>query len=141
MILKAYITEIPKIGDNIYKVRIPFMEDNTTNEMVFDALLCRQPGTYYGYKVGDCVFVSFENDKLDVPIIFGKLFVDIDEDEPTFQIVNDLRVKDKIDMPDNTTLGGYSSTDIFMLTQKAVNDEENGTNNSSLNYSIIGTWS
>jgi len=49
MLTKAYIIQLPKQGNNIYKVRVPFLEDNTGTPMFFDALLCNQPGQYNGY--------------------------------------------------------------------------------------------
>ena len=79
MIFKAFIKELPK-NDNKYVVRVPALEDNTTREMVLSALLCNQPGEYAGYKVGDVVFVEFENNKLDVPIILGKLYTGIEKE-------------------------------------------------------------
>ena len=74
MIIKSYIKALPNQGSNVYKVRVPFLEDNTNREMIFDALLCSPPGEYYGYKVGDCVYVEFEDDKLNIPVILGKLY-------------------------------------------------------------------
>ena len=124
MILKGYIKKLPDQGDNIFKVRIPFLEDNTNSEMVFDALLCNQPGIYYGYKVGDCVFVSFENDKLDTPIILGKLFINVkdkDDGSATYHLVNELTVTDTINLPENTKIGNYSAADFFKLYQKINN--------------------
>ncbi len=133
MIIKGYIKQVPNDGDNIYKVRIPFLEDNTNNEMVFNALLCNQPGIYRGYKEGDCVFISFENDKLDVPIILGKLFVDInDSDDGTaiYHVVNELNVTSKINLPSDTRIGNYYAEDFSKLYQKV--------NSLNLNYEIVG---
>lgn len=141
MILKAYITEIPQKGDNRFKVRIPFMEDNTTNEMIFDALLCNQPGEYYGYNVGDCVFVSFENEKLNTAIIFGKLYID-EEETPNYHILNELNVTSKVTLPEDTKIGSYSANDIFKLYQSVDNLYSGAvsTVDSNLLYEIVREW-
>ena len=60
---RAYIVQIPENNDNHFKVRVPFMEDNTGEEAIYDALLCVSPTSYNGYSVGDVVFVTFENNK------------------------------------------------------------------------------
>lgn len=141
MILKAYIIELPKKDDNIFKVRIPFMEDNTTNEMVFKALLCNQPGDYKGYRVGDCVFVSFENDKLNTAIILGKLFIEEEEEVPTYRVINELKVTSKISLPNNTTIGGYSANDFFSMQQNL--DKINSgaiLSEPNLLYDVISEW-
>ena len=141
MILKAYITELPKRDDNIFKVRIPFMEDNTTNEMVFEALLCNQPGEYKGYNVGDCVFVSFENDKLNTAIILGKLFVSEDMELPTYHVLNELRVTSKVSLPENTLIGGYSANDMFKLYQSIDNITSSPLSaDSNILYEILEEW-
>lgn len=139
MILKAYIAELPKRDDNIFKVRIPFMEDNTTNEMIFNALLCNQPGEYKGYRVGDCVFVSFENEKLDVAIILGKLYVNEDMDQPTYHVVNELNVTSKVTLPDDTSIGGYSASDFFKMYQNLsnINNGAVATSGGTLFYEIV----
>ena len=76
MVFKAIIKSLPK-DNNKYLVRIPPLEDNTTKEMILPALLCNQPGEYGNYKVGDVVFVEFENNKLDVPVIIGRLYTGV----------------------------------------------------------------
>ena len=60
---KAYITAVPEQGSNTFKVNVPLMSDNVSDEAIFDALLCSTSGSYNDYKVGDCVFVDFEDDK------------------------------------------------------------------------------
>ena len=142
MILKAYITEIPDSGENHFKVRIPFLEDNTTTEMVFDALLCNQPGEYYGYNVGDCVFVSFENEKLNTAIILGKLYVD-EVETPNYHLINELNVTSKVTLPENTKIGNYSAKDIFKLYQSIDNIYSGSVSStdSNLLYEVISEWS
>lgn len=137
MILKAYIKDVPVGNENAYKVRIPFLEDNTNHEMVFKALLCTPPGEYYGYEIGDCVYVEFEDDKLNVPVILGKLYIGPEDEVSSYHVVNNLNVTGNVTLPDTTKIGDYSAIDFFKLYQGGV------TNNSSGgmgDYILISTW-
>ena len=87
---KAYITAKPEEGDNIFKVNIPLMADNVSEEALFDALLCSN-GNYNDYNVGDCVFVSFEDDKYNTAIILGKLFTDVPKNNTAYGLFNGTR--------------------------------------------------
>lgn len=138
MILKGYIKNLPQKGSNIFRVRIPFMEDNTSREMIFDSLLCNQPGEYGGYEVGDCVFVIFENDKFNTPIILGKLFIDENDLVRSHHIVNNLDVTGHVNLPVTTTVGGYSINDIFKLQQQVTSTRGGG--GIPYDYELIGTW-
>lgn len=125
MIFKAIIKTIPESGSNRFSVRIPTLEDNTTNEFVLSALLCNQPGEYAGYEVGDVVFIEFEDNKLDVPIILGKLYTNVEPDGKGFHRISRLDVTDAISIPDNTSLGGYTVKDFFSLFQRVENTISN----------------
>lgn len=132
MIFRAFIKELPK-NDNRFLVRIPPLEDNTTKEFVVPALLCNQPGEYSNYMVGDVVFVEFENNKLDVPIIMGKLYTGIDKDSRGYFKIDKLEVTGGIELPDDAQIGGYSSKDFFGLYQRVEN-----TMDRSLTYDEMG---
>ena len=125
MIFKAIIKELPEPGNNKFVVRIPPLEDNTTNEFTLPALLCNQPGEYAGYEVGDVVFIEFENNKLDVPIILGKLYINVENKGKGFHRISRLDVTDAISIPDNTSLGGYTVKDFFSLFQRVENTISN----------------
>jgi len=133
MILKAYIVQLPDKGSNEFQVRIPYFEGNTNREVIYSALLCNQPGEYDGYKVGDCVWVGFEDTRLNVPIILGKLYVEKEEEIASSHTVNNLNVTGSITLPADTKIGGYSTVDIFKNAQK---ESETGTL-SDLDYEEI----
>ena len=126
IITKAYIKSIPEEGDNIFTVNVPLMADNVNDEAVFDALLCVSPGSYNDYKEGDCVFVGFEDDKYNIAIIFGKLFVNVPEDNDAYGLFNQLNVTGSVVLPEDTKIGNYTPQDIFNLYQGV----ENGTGGS-----------
>lgn len=74
MITEAEIQSID-FNSNSCVVRIPFFETlNTVNKIVIPAKFCTQPGIYNGYKVGDIVWVAFENGMPEGPIVIGKVF-------------------------------------------------------------------
>lgn len=126
MVFKAIIKEVPKIGENRFLVRIPPLEDNTTKEFVLSALLCGQPGEYAGYEVGDVVFVEFEENKMDTPIILGKLYAKLDDSSRGYHKVKKLEVTDSINIPYNTNMGGYTVRDFFNLYQRVEMTLTNG---------------
>lgn len=49
ILTKAFIQQLPEKDSNIYKVRIPLMEDNTDTPAIFDAVSCHTPGIYKEY--------------------------------------------------------------------------------------------
>ena len=118
IVTKAYIKELPESGSNIFKVEVPLMEDNTGTEAIFDALLSTPPGIYKGLKVGDAVFVTFEDDMYNTAIILGSLFTEIPTESSTYEILNDLKVTDAASLPPQTRFGDYTAQDIMNLYNK-----------------------
>ena len=128
---KAYITEVPSEDSNIYRVRVPLMEDNTETEAEFEAILSHSPGIYKGINVGDCVIVTYEDDKYDTAIILGKLFTEIPESENVFGKFDQLEVTGNVILPQDTKIGNYTTQDIFNLYQGV--DMKEGGGNGSIN--------
>lgn len=124
MVTKGYIKSLPEPGDNHFLVRVPILEDNTGDEVIMQALLCAQPGDFGGYRVGDCVFVSFEGDKHmdesavgEVPVIIGKLYLNELETSPSNIMVEALTVTEKVNLPNDVKIGNYNANDIFKIIQ------------------------
>lgn len=114
---KAYVTKVPEDDSNIFTVRVPLMEDNTETEAEFEAILSHSPGIYKGIEVGDCVIVTYEDDKYDTAIILGKLFTEVPENDQAFGLFNQLEVTGSVILPQNTKIGNYTTQDIFNLYQ------------------------
>lgn len=76
MLTKAIIQSID-YTKNICRVRIPLFENASRNVNMIeaDAQFSIVPGVYNSYKTGDIVFIGFEENKMELPIILGKLFV------------------------------------------------------------------
>ena len=84
MVVKGLIKSIDYNG-NTCTVRLPVFESAATDrETIITAIIATQPGIYNGYKVGDVVIVSFENNDIDMPIVLGKLYLgaDIESKDP-----------------------------------------------------------
>lgn len=74
MITKAIILSINAQGTRC-KVRMPLFETSANPYPVTaEALVNITPGIFNNLKVGDVVFVAFEENALEKPIILGKLF-------------------------------------------------------------------
>ena len=81
MIVKGLIKTI-NFSDNSCTVRLPIFETAASQgEVILKAVMLTQPGLYNGYSEGDIVFVDFENDKLNQPIILGKLYLGAAKEE------------------------------------------------------------
>ena len=120
MFTKALITKIPDKGDNWFKVRIPLFEDTTGTEVTYDALCCYSPGTFGGLNVGDCVYVTFEDAKLNIPVIIGKLYTREDDDYAK-GLFNNLKVTNTANLPLNTIFGNAASAgDLIELLQNQI---------------------
>ena len=124
---KAYVTEVPEEGSNIYRVRVPLMEDNTETEAEFNAIVASSAGIYKGIEKGDCVIVDFEDDKYDTAIILGKLFVEVPQSTSAVGIFNHLEVTGSVILPNDTKIGNYTPQDLFNLYQGVEFNEGGGT--------------
>lgn len=108
---KAIVTALPKEGDNWYTCRIPIFEDTTGTEINYQTLSCHAPGVYGGLNVGDCVYVAFEDAKLNIPVIIGRLYVN-EQDDYSKGYFNNLLVTNTANLPFNTTIGGINISEL-----------------------------
>jgi hypothetical protein len=76
VLTKAIIQSID-YTKNMSRVRIPLFENaaRNVNMIEADAQINIVPGIYNSYKTGDVVFIGFEENKMELPVILGKLFV------------------------------------------------------------------
>ena len=74
MITKAIIESINAAGNRCV-VRMPLFESaSSANHVKAEALVNISPGLFNGLAVGDVVFIAFEENAMEKPIILGKLF-------------------------------------------------------------------
>ncbi len=75
MILTAQIKAID-LAKGTCKVHIPqFDLPNSTSPAILEAYICTLPGIYNGYNIDDSVWVVFEKNLIDSPVVLGHLGV------------------------------------------------------------------
>ena len=78
MITKAIIQSINPAG-NRCRVRMPLFETAAnSNPVEAEALINIPPGLFNSLEVGDVVFIAFEENAIEKPIVLGKLFRGVD---------------------------------------------------------------
>lgn len=107
MIVKGIIKSIDYSG-NTCTVRIPIFESAANeNEVVVPAILSTLPGIYNGYKEEDVVFIAFENNDYDMPVVIGKLYLGVENEknDPRGAIVcNNITAAQPISIPISSQL-------------------------------------
>ena len=108
MITKALIQSINAAGNRCI-VRMPLFE-TAANPMpvVAEALVNIAPGIFNNLAVGDIVFVGFEENALDKPVILGKLFRGATSENDIRGgggVFDTLKVNTSITLPASTAFG------------------------------------
>lgn len=121
MIYKAIIDQVLNDGYQA-KIRIPKLHkiENvagaTLSRDLPIATICTQPGVLPVYKTGDIVFVSFENDDTNYPLILGQLYCNSNKSQSNNQILS-LKVDSCVKLPITTTIGDIDYNDIIQLKE------------------------
>lgn len=107
VLTKAIIQSID-YTKNICRVRIPLFENASRNVNMIeaDAQINIVPGIYNSYKTGDVVFIGFEENKMESPVILGKLFVSAATEAGSYRgnvSGNSLAITDTAQLPYSTT--------------------------------------
>lgn len=139
MITKGIIQRIDSSvkGSVDFYVRLPLFETaNDSSPFIASAKLCYQPGNLEGYSEGDIVYVGFENEYLNRPVILGKLYKgneknlfleseeELTEDSnykqnaSNFSYNSSLEVVHNAILPKNTKIGDLSYTDLLEMKHK-----------------------
>ena len=108
MITKGILKTID-YNENSCTVRLPLFETAASSgEVVLPAIFLTQPGSYNGYDEGDIVFVDFENNSLNNPVVIGKLYLGAAKEKSTLRkgglTVADLNVTSGASIPLDTKL-------------------------------------
>lgn len=113
MITKGYILDYSITSKNRFKVRIPYFEsagigkNHSYTQSVFeDVPVSYSPGNIAGFKIGDCVYIAFEDSSFDKPVIIGKLYLGKEKEASNYQFSSVLEVTQRATLPKNTSFGG-----------------------------------
>ena len=119
MITKAYIIDI--IDKYRARVRIPIYNKAyasptaTPTDNLSIATICTLPGVIPNYKVGDVVYVAFEEDIVSKPVILGLLcYIDMEKSSSDATFSN-MQVGSSAALPQQTSVGNVSSKEINTL--------------------------
>lgn len=111
MIAKAQIKEI--IGKK-FLVRVPLFESaGNPQEVTLLATLCYQPGNLESYKVGDVVFVAFENGEFSNAVIIGKLYLGLETETNSYSYNAALKAVVSAELPRKTSIGDFSADEVY----------------------------
>lgn len=119
MITKAIIEEV--IDCYSVRVRIPLynkldgVQSATPKDELSIAPICSIPNCKISFNKGDIVFVSFEEDLIEQPVVIGHLLKE-NMGNTFFEITtSEIEVKNSAVLPSNTTIGEVSSLEIACL--------------------------
>lgn len=114
MITKAEIKSINPEGNRCVVSMPLFQTASSPWPVLIEALVCITPGFYNNLFVGDIVFVGFEENALEMPIILGKLYTGGNKEKDTpggAGVLDDLVVRTTAKIPATTTYT-YSQADL-----------------------------
>ena len=102
---------LSKNGANSYNVNIPDLVDGdeTFNSV---ATVCSSINNKLDLKINDVVYINFENNRRENPIIIGVLVNDWSNADVN---LNSLKVKRNFQLPQQTSIGAINSTNLNSL--------------------------
>lgn len=123
MIVKAYIESI--VGNGQYKIRIPTIDKVKKSTLDIDnfaiAETCSIMHSDLNLSLNDVVYVDFENNDKSKPIIIGCLSKNAIGKNYIF---DSLRVTDTVSLPNNTSIGDITYSELSCLIGTTSNIEE-----------------
>ena len=113
VLTKAIVKKTYTTDSNYYSVYIPLLRkaNDSEEDATLQATRIEIAGIKDDIKVGDVVYVGFEDDKYGKPIILGKLFTGQEADISSNQSLRTLAVSDKAQLPGDTTIGDTNLDD------------------------------
>jgi len=123
MIQKGIITQL-LLEENKVSVRIPIFETTGSQEVVFDCNIMIQPGMVTGYNVDDVVYVDFENNDYEHPVVVGKLYTGNNNVSQSAFLGNAINVNGKATFSSDFQVGDINYTDLYATVNELKLEKE-----------------
>lgn len=114
-IIKRINVDSKNYSNNKYVVEISLFKsvnDITTDKYTYEANACVPPGLFSPYEIGDKVYIGFINGRGGLPVILGKIYQGLTEEDRAYALYNTLRVTQKVELPLTTTIGNITGQDL-----------------------------
>ena len=114
-IIKRINVDSKNYSNNKYVVEISLFKsvnDITTDKYTYEANACVPPGLFSPYKIGDKVYIGFINGRGGLPVILGKIYQGLTEEDRAYALYNTLKVTQKVELPLTTTIGNITGQDL-----------------------------
>lgn len=108
---------------NKAEVRVDWLQNADQPEILLVCTFCLTPGSLNSYKEGDFVFVSFEENSAQHPVILGKFYRGYEEevfDTRGSMYLSSLKVKGSASLPYNTTIGDITPEQLKTAVNNAL---------------------
>ena len=126
MITKAIVEQI--IDDNSVKIRIPILDKVSSSSLGTEisscqiAHECTIPNFRYNFNVGDIVFIDFEENNIDSPVIIGYLY-GVDNSYPSGE-ASSISIENSSVLPEQTKIGNIEPSEIKCLENTKSNIQQ-----------------
>lgn len=117
MLTKAIIKQLNELDNNKFLVYIPLLKlaTQSVEEATLEATLCSEDSISNSLRVGDVVFVDFEDNRYNKPVIQGKLFNKNNETNKQSQAYfRTLTVEEKTELKGDLYIDGINMKDILI---------------------------
>ena len=122
MIQRGIIWEYGKKPNRLL-VRIPYFEKAGDKQVIFECLIAVPSGVMPSYKIGDIVFVDFENNDLNYPVVVSKLVTNnFDYNSNVSSLYSEsLKVSGPVELTKEFKVGDITYSDLYYC-KKAIQE-------------------
>jgi hypothetical protein len=123
MVTKGEILTIDYLS-NTCTIRMPLFETIASNPITTTAIFAIQPGMFNGYQVGDIVEVGFENNMINKPVVLGKLYLGVKNENDNYRGAikcDSLEIKNKAVLPSDTQISYVRGQNSLSIDSDATN--------------------